>query len=321
MAGPLQGAIDSHRLTEVEQIKGGRTMLRSLYSGVSGMKSFQTRMDVIANNIANVNTVAYKSSRARFQDMLSQTIAGGQGPMEGGRGGVNPQQVGLGVKLGSIDAMMENGALQATNRDLDFAIEGEGFFTVASRFTGVNGEEPMEPNFTRDGAFFVDSTGYLVNSNGQKVLGFLADDDGNLLMPAEPIGSGDLRALTIPETMNGEDLQVFGIDGSGNVSAVYGTNDPIVIGRFAVTTFSTPEGLEKLGSNNYTVSPNSGNPRIGVAGDPGVGVIRQGFLEMSNVDLANEFTEMVIASRAYTANSRSITTSDEMLQDLINLKR
>lgn len=94
-----------------------------------------------------------------------------------------------------------------------------------------------------------------------------------------------------------------------------------MIGRFAVTTFSTPEGLEKLGSNNYTISPNSGNPRIGVAGDPGAGVIRQGFLEMSNVDLANEFTEMVIASRAYTANSRSITTSDEMLQDLINLKR
>jgi len=292
------------------------------------MKSFQTRMDVIANNIANVNTTAYKSSRARFQDMLSQTIAGGQAPMEGGRGGVNPQQVGLGVKLGSIDAMMENGALQATNRDLDFAIEGNGFFTVAARFEeDVNGNlVPVEPNYTRDGAFFVDSSGYLVNSNGQKVLGYLADENGDLDIPDNPT-SADLRALTIPETrinpvtMEDEDLQVFGIDASGNVSAVYGTNDPVVIGRFAVTTFSTPEGLEKLGSNNYTISPNSGNPRIGVAGDPGAGVIRQGFLEMSNVDLANEFTEMVIASRAYTANSRSITTSDEMLQDLINLKR
>ena len=282
------------------------------------MKSFQTRMDVIANNIANVNTTAYKSSRARFQDMLSQTTVGAQGPLEGGRGGVNPQQVGLGVKLGSIDAMMENGALQATNRDLDFAIEGNGFFTVAENFAG---DVPMDPNFTRDGAFFVDSAGYLVNSNGQKILGFTADQNGNLQIPAGAIGTGELRALTIPETMNGEDLQVFGIDASGTVSAVYGTNDPIVIGRFAVTTFSTPEGLEKVGSNNYIASANSGNPRIGVAGDAGVGAIRQGFLEMSNVDLANEFTEMVIASRAYTANSRSITTSDEMLQDLINLKR
>jgi flagellar hook protein FlgE len=281
------------------------------------MKSFQTRMDVIANNIANVNTIAYKSSRARFQDMLNQTTSGGQGPMEGGRGGVNPQQVGLGVKLGSIDIMMENGAFQATNRYLDFAIEGNGFFTVASRFEG---DDPVELSYTRDGAFFVDSMGFLVNANGQKVLGFPADGSGTVNIP-ENAAASDLRALAIPETLDGEDLQAFGIDGSGNILAVYGTNDPIVIGRFAVSTFSTPEGLVKQGSNNYTVSPNSGNPRIGVAGNPGVGVVQQGFLEMSNVDLANEFTEMVIASRAYTANARSITTSDEMLQDLINLKR
>jgi flagellar hook protein FlgE len=282
------------------------------------MKSFQTRMDTIANNIANVNTTAYKSSRARFQDMLSQTTVGAQGPQDGGRGGVNPQQVGLGVKLGSIDAMMENGALQATNRNLDFAIEGNGFFTVAENFAGV---VPMEPNFTRDGAFFIDSTGHLVNANGQKVLGYTADQNGNLQMPGGAVATGNLRALTIPTTRNGEDLQVYGIDASGTISAVYGTNDPVVIGRFAVTTFATPEGLEKKGSNNYIATANSGNPRIGVAGDAGVGAVRQGFLEMSNVDLANEFTEMVIASRAYTANSRSITTSDEMLQDLINLKR
>src|SRR5690554_5294604 len=110
-------------------------MLRSLYSGVSGMKSFQTKMDVIANNIANVNTTAFKSSRARFQDMLSQTLSSAQEPGEN-IGGVNPRQVGLDVKVGSIDAMMENGALQPTNRELDFAIEGNGFFAVSSMFSG-----------------------------------------------------------------------------------------------------------------------------------------------------------------------------------------
>jgi len=184
MAGPFKEAIDPTDRPRWNKSKEEDQMLRSLYSGVSGMKSFQTRMDVIANNIANVNTTAYKSSRARFQDMLSQTIAGGQAPMEGGRGGVNPQQVGLGVKLGSIDAMMENGALQATNRDLDFAIEGNGFFTVAARFEeDVNGNlVPVEPNYTRDGAFFVDSSGYLVNSNGQKVLGYLADERTEILI-------------------------------------------------------------------------------------------------------------------------------------------
>src|SRR5690606_4798797 len=105
-------------------------MLRSLYAGVSGMRSFQTKMDVISNNIANVNTTGFKSGRVKFQDMLSQTVANAQGPTANGLGGVNPQQVGLGVKVGSIDTIMTGGPLQPTNRDLDFAIEGEGFFIV-----------------------------------------------------------------------------------------------------------------------------------------------------------------------------------------------
>ncbi len=103
-------------------------MLRSLYSGVSGMRSFQTKMDVISNNIANVNTTGFKSGRVKFQDMLSQTVANAQGPIENGLGGINPQQIGLGVKVGSIDTIMTGGPLQPTNRNLDFAIEGEGFF-------------------------------------------------------------------------------------------------------------------------------------------------------------------------------------------------
>lgn len=297
-------------------------MLRSLYSGVSGMKSFQTKMDVIANNIANVNTTAFKSSRVRFQDMLSQTLSSAQGPGTN-LGGVNPRQVGLGVKVGSIDAMMENGALQPTNRELDFAIEGNGFFVVASKF---DGDAPIDVLYTRDGGFFRDSAGNVVNSNGEKVLGYLAEDLEDFDADTE-ITFDMLKPLIIPETdpdNEDRDLQSYTIDGTGTITAVYadGTGaESKVIGRLAIATFSTPEGLEKRGNNNYSSSNNSGSPVYGSAGDPGFGVVRQGFLEMSNVDLANEFTEMVIASRAYSANSRSITTSDEMLQELINLKR
>jgi flagellar hook protein FlgE len=309
-------------MTEVDKKIGGMEMLRSLYSGVSGMKSFQTKMDVIANNIANVNTTAFKSSRVRFQDMLSQTLSSAQGPGTN-LGGVNPRQVGLGVKVGSIDAMMENGALQPTNRELDFAIEGTGFFVVASKLEDNN---PIEVLYTRDGGFFRDSAGNIVNSNGEKILGYSTetlegmDSDTELTM-------AELETLMIPETdpdNEDRDLQSYTIDGTGTITAVYadGTGaESKVLGRLAIASFSTPEGLEKRGNNNYSASNNSGPVILGSAGDAGFGVVRQGFLEMSNVDLANEFTEMVIASRAYSANSRSITTSDEMLQELINLKR
>ena len=266
-------------------------MLRSLYAGVSGMRNFQTKMDVIANNIANVNTTAYKSGRVRFQDMLSQTIASAQSPVTDGLGGVNPRQVGLGVKVGSIDTMMTGGALQPTNRALDFAIEGEGFFVVSP-------DDGTTKLYTRDGAFYRDYTGNLVNSNGEMVL----DTAGAIINI-------------------GEEFESFSIDGSGQINAVNEDGTITNLGQLGMVKFSNPEGLEKKGGNNYVKSNNSGEPIDGVAGVAGLGVIRQGFVEMSNVDLANEFTEMIITSRAYQANSRSITTSDEMLQELINLKR
>lgn len=308
-------------------------MLRSLYSGVNGMKGFQSKMDVIANNIANVNTTAYKSSRVRFQDMLSQTMANTQSPSTNGLGGINGKQVGLGVKVGAIDMMMTDGALQPTNRGLDFAIEGEGFFAVSPDSTGNT------KYYTRDGAFFTDYEGNLVNSNGERVLGYVVNgmtknpntNVYNYITPATlngPDGTNDLsklKPMVIPEklTVNGAtyDLESYSIDGTGNINGVYSDGKSYLLGRIGVVGFKNPEGLEKIGNNNYVASNNSGLPEAGSAGEKGLGVIRQGFLEMSNVDLANEFTEMIIASRAYQANSRSITTSDEMLQELINLKR
>lgn len=286
-------------------------MLRSLYSGVSGMKSFQTKMDVISNNIANVNTIGFKAGRVNFKDMLSQTSANAQSPGGGGLGigGVNPQQVGLGVRVGSIDTIMTGGALQPTGRELDLAIENNGFFIV-------QGGTGAQYNYTRDGVFFRDSEGNLVNSGGMRLMGTEGDNK-----PSGDSLSG-LKALKIEEKKGDKKLESFSIDGSGKITAIYeGDENPQVIGYIATAVFNNPEGLEKLGNNLYGSSNNSGKVQLGAAGSGGHGAIRQGFLEMSNVDLANEFTEMIVTSRAYQANSRSITTSDEMLQELINLKR
>lgn len=311
-------------------------MLRSLYAGVSGMKSFQTKMDVVSNNIANANTPAYKSGRVRFQDMLSQTLSGAQAPIATGLGGINPQQVGLGVMVGAIDTIMTGGQLQPTNRNLDYAIEGEGFFAVSQDSTG------NLKAYTRDGAFYTDYEGNLVTSSGARVLGYLpvgftnstvtdtyakTSDPNNL----DPATLGNMKPLSIPKqitvtdgtppatkVLNRED---FTINGSGEIIGVFDDGNTYILGQVGMVTFENPMGLEKTGSNNYIDTNNSGAPAAGKAGDTGYGVIRQGFLEMSNVDLANEFTEMIITSRAYQANSRSISTSDEMLQELINLKR
>lgn len=290
-------------------------MLRSLYSGVSGMRNFQTKMDVIANNISNVNTTAFKSGRVKFQDMLNQSVASAQSPQAGGLGGVNPQQIGLGVKVGSIDTIMEGGAFQPTNRGLDFAIEGEGFFTL---------NDGKKDVYTRDGAFYVDYDGNLTNASGLKVMGYQNADTTNFTGAINNKATDKIGVLRIPEKIGTSELQEFNIDGTGLITGIYSDGTTSIekkLGQISVTTFSNPSGLEKNGGNNYVRTNNSGTPSVGVAGAASKGFIRQGFLEMSNVDLANEFTEMIVTSRAYQANSRSITTSDEMIQELLNLKR
>lgn len=287
-------------------------MLKSLYSGVTGMKNIQTKMDVISNNIANVNTTSFKTGRVRFEDMISQTNVRAQG-------GTNAQQVGLGVQVGSIDTVMSGGSLQSTGRPLDFAIENgaNSFFTVN------NGEETF---YTRDGGFYQDYEGNLVTSSGLSVMGFTEGaphentkdfDITSLAGAAKPI------KINNKLTVGGEEinLQDYTIDKDGFVVGTYSNEKSYVLGRVALTSFSNPDGLEKQGGNMYSQSANSGEAMIGNPSDPGYGSVRSGFLEMSNVDLANEFTDMIVTSRAYQANSRSITVSDTMLEELINLKR
>ena len=286
-------------------------MLNSLFSGITGMKSQQTKMDVIANNIANVNTTGFKSQRVRFQDMISQTNANAQGPNAGGRGGINAQQVGLGTQVAATDMMMQGGSLQFTGRALDFGIQnGDRSFFVVS----ADGGESGMMQFTRDGGFYTDSNNNLVTSNGLRLMGY---SEANMDNPSE----ANLEALSIPQERNGLALQDFTIDNTGTILGTFSDGNTYVIGRIAMSNFSNPDGMEKVGENLFNASANSGAPRYGGPSDDGFGVIRSGFLEMSNVDLATEFTEMIVASRAYQANSRSITTSDEMLQELLSLKR
>ncbi len=296
-------------------------MLRSLYAGVSGMRNNQTKMDTIGNNIANVGTTGFKSGRVKFQDMLSQTLTNAQAPTQNTLGGINGQQVGLGVKTGAIDTIMTDGAMQPTNRDLDFAIEGNGFFVVSQ---DKNADMKL---YTRDGSFYRDYEGNLVNAGGYRVLGYVPDEIKT------PVNVGDLNKaegaevpLSIKSSIklaDGTDLNLesFSIDGSGQIIGVFDDGNPYLIGQLALSKFNNAEGLEKAGNNNYSASANSGTAQFGTANSEGYGTVRQGTLEMSNVDLANEFTEMIVTSRSYQANSRTITTSDEMLQELINLKR
>ncbi|MBM7552744.1 flagellar basal body rod protein FlgG [Thalassobacillus pellis] len=280
-------------------------MLRSMYAGISGMKGFQTKLDTIANNIANVNTYGYKKGRTTFQDMMSQTISGAQGPTQF-LGGKNASQVGLGAQLGSIDTIHTQGNRQTTNRPLDLAIEGDGMFVLAEDI-GAGNVLDSTLSFTRAGNFYLDNNGYIVNSNGQYLVG--ADS------------TGAANRIAIPP-----EAQSFSIQSNGTVTYVDDNNNAINAGQIRLARFSNPGGLEKIGGNMFRATNNSGGNFTDInnlmpPGQGGTGQTVAGALEMSNVDLAEEFTEMITAQRGFQANTRIITTSDEILQELVNLKR
>jgi len=273
-------------------------MLRSMYAGISGMKGFQTKLDVIGNNIANVNTSGFKKGRVTFQDMMSQTTNGAQGPTDT-RGGTNPAQVGLGSQLGTIDNIHTQGFRQTTENPLDLALEGDGMFVV---------EADDSTYYTRAGNFYLDDNGNIVNPDGYRLQGYSTTDEGEI--------SGEVGILNIPD-----DARSFSIQGDGTVNFVNAAGENEVAGQIALANFSNPAGLEKAGNNLFLNSPNAGYNGIAEPGQDGTGSIVSGSLEMSNVDLSEEFTEMITAQRGFQANTRIITTSDEILQELVNLKR
>ena len=399
-------------------------MLRSMYSGISGMKNFQTKLDVIGNNIANVNTYGFKKGRVTFKDTMNQTISGASAA-QNNKGGKNPMQVGLGSTMATIDTIDTQSSLQTTGRALDLAITGDGYFVV---------KQGQSQLYTRAGNFYLDDNGTLVTGDGLKVQslnnnGQLEDITVNVNsllqamktkklemkgnLPKDAKGASELlqqikvvddsgiehvvdmtispdttaggagtgnwilkfedKSLTtstivpvpikIPSTSNSDiklqlnkgdgtaveftvklplgdltidggsmdanaypdgntqgALESFNIGSTGEINGVFSNGLVLTLGQLALAKFSNPSGLSKTGNNTFQESVNSGTANINVAGE-GRGSIAAGALEMSNVDLSEEFTEMITAQRGFQANTRIITTSDEILQELINLKR
>jgi flagellar hook protein FlgE len=447
-------------------------MMRSMFSGVSGLRAHQAKMDTIGNNIANVNTVGFKGNSVTFQEVFSQTIKGAGSP-QGGRGGTNPQQIGLGVNVSALDINMGKGSTQRTDNPTDLMIDGSGFFVV------TNDPNYQNKYYTRAGNFSTDRDGYLVTPGGFKVLGAdfqpiqinksvtknatqttsmdvrgninfndqatvanpiaysttanaydslgnvhaigvqlgqlipgaagvvsnsyraikfdvpgTTGDVGNLAIRnagdldptpipyyAEFDSSGNfLRVVQLPTaSLTGTPLVVnavpaaatyptlsftlpgtaaitialgaanftnftqysatsdvkgvvttgnasgsidsFSISQTGEVVGTFTNGEREVLGTIGLADFDNATGLQKLGSNLFIDTPNSGAPKFGVPGSGSLGALAPGALEMSNVDLSQQFTEMITTQRGFQANSRVITTTDEMLQELVNLKR
>jgi flagellar hook protein FlgE len=419
-------------------------MMKALFAAISGLQNHVTYMDVVGNNIANVNTQGYKASRVTFQDMLTQTLSGASAPTEN-RGGTNPQQVGLGMKIGGIDVMHTQGSLQATGRNTDFAIQGSGMFVV---------RDGARTFYTRDGAFDVAVTGELVNpTNGFKVQGWQADTNGvtdidqplgSIVIPLgqsiaaqestqvtlqgnldstsvqadefsttidvfDSLGAPHPVTLTYTRTANVNEWDVtatsadpaiatltvdtgaggttvefdvtgrrdtpplgtnmtidvvmdpaagandftmdinhdaitqfagpgnvaptfnngfsagslvtFSVGPGGDITGIFSNGTTRPLGQIAMALFTNPAGLQRSGSNLFESTSNSGVPSIGTPGTGGRGSIGAGVLEGSNTDLAREFTNVVIAQRGFQASSRIISTSDQMLEGLVNLIR
>jgi len=275
-------------------------MLRSMFSAISGLKSHQTMLDVTANDIANVNTIGFKAGRTTFKDSLAQLQSGSAAP-SGVQGGANAKQIGLGVQLGSIDNLMGGGALQSTGNVLDVAIQGEGWFRVGA---GAPPAVPATVQYTRAGNFTTNQQGYLVTQDGQYVMGRTAS------------GGGVDTYLQIP---TGSTNAAIGQDGSVSYDPP-GGGTRVIAGYISIAKFANEAGLERASSNRWNAGGSSGAEQVNTPGN-GYGLTTSGAVEMSNVDLAQEFTSMITAQRGFQANSRVISTADEILQDLVNLKR
>ena len=344
-------------------------MLRSLYSGISGMKVNQTKLDVIGNNLANVSTTAFKGSRVNFSTTISQTL-GSASAASDSLGGVNGKQIGLGAQISSIDKIMSQGSMQSTSRSLDVAVDGSGYFMVATgpALTGDakdsitivnNGVGTMPANssvaYTRDGSFVLDNEGNLLTSKGYRVLGFAMqttdpvnggnidniENDGKVLYVESNNQTkaidDKLVSLKIPDKVLKDDgkgnktpvaVKSFNISANGLITGVLETGEITALGQIAMSSFKNEVGLTDIGNNMYEPSGSSGAAIISsgknsTAGrnSSGYGDILQGYLEMSGVDMAEQFTDMIVATKAFQAAGKTITTGDEILSEIINLKR
>jgi len=261
-------------------------MLKTLYIAATGMDAQQTRMDVIANNLANAQTTGFKKVRAEFEDLLSQTLRGVTPPDARGGSVPAPLQVGLGVQPVATTRDLSQGDLVNTNNPLDLAVQGQGYFQVQC----ANGELA----FTRAGNFSLDATGRLV------------DQSGELVQPG----------ITIPANTT-----AVTIKSDGTVWATTGNNTtPTQVGALQLYNFPNPGGLEASGNNNFAETVASGNPIASKPGENGTGTLLQGYLENSNISAVTEMVDMISTQRAYELNSKAIQTADQMLQKVTTLR-
>ena len=261
-------------------------MLRSLSTAATGMDAEQTRLDVTANNIANVSTPGFKKSRAEFQDLMYQTIKEPGAATGAATRSPTGLQIGMGVRTVGTQRMHSEGDLQQTGNPLDLAIEGNGFFPV----TLPSGELA----YTRAGALKLDAEGKVVTADGF------------------PLGT----QITIPTN-----AQSVAVAADGTVTAsVPGSTTPVEVGKIQLATFANPAGLSALGRNLLKETAASGAPVTGSPGDNGIGSLSQGTLEGSNVKVVEEMIDLIAGQRAYDVNSRVIKAADEMLQQTANLK-
>ncbi|HEB52049.1 MAG TPA: flagellar basal-body rod protein FlgG [bacterium] len=263
-------------------------MLKSLYTTATGMKAQQTMVDMIANNIANVNTSGFKKSQASFEDLFYVTLQSPGLSTSNGNSVPIGTQIGSGTRLNGTTKVFTTGTLEITERSLDIAIDGDGFFSIILP-DGSTG-------YTRDGSFHVNADGKLVTSAG------------NVLTPE----------ITLPS-----DVLEISIDPGGRVSGrTAGAPDSsTVFGQLNIHRFINPSGMLAVGANVMRPTDASGQPTTGLPGDNGLGLLKQGFLERSNVQIVNELVNLIVAQRAYEVNSRAIQASDQMLSTATNLSR
>jgi flagellar basal-body rod protein FlgG len=265
--------------------------VQALYTAATGMHALETKLDVIANNLANVNTTAFKETRANFEDLFYRNLKlpGAQDSL--GQFTPTGTAVGLGTRVQSTQTDFTQGAFRQTNRDLDVAIEGKGFFQVNDPDTG-------QVVYSRAGNFSINALGQIVIGSAQT---------GRLVTPP----------ITLPQ-------DATGISIAPNGTVQYQQSSTSVMsqaGQLQLATFINPEGLLKLGENLYRLTDASGPAQIGIAGQNGVGVLRQGNLEASNVEPVNELVDLITTQRAFELNSQAVQAGDQLLQLVANLRR
>jgi len=293
-----------------------------MYAAISGLDANQAMLNETANDLANVNTVAYKAASVTFADSLTQVVHGASGPTPT-NGGTNPEQIGLGVQVQATVNEMTEGSFQTTNRPLDVAIEGPGFMRVgpgAPKEGELTKNIPNNVNYTRTGDLTTNTAGFLITQSGEYVIGRNAvvtaeSPTGNTYEP----GKEDSFLLIPPGSSNvaiGQDGSVSYTDENKESKTFL---QRVTAGYLSLATFPNESGLERLGGSLWARTANSGAPLVSTPGSPGFGTTIGGELEQSNVDLATEMTNMITAERGYQANSRVITTADEMLGTLVQM--